>query len=87
MKQQTLKTEAKNHPVHTIRHGAISASIWKQQTQKGAMFNVTFQRSYKEGDAWKSSTSFGRQNLLVLSLIAARAFEWIGNQAQAPKLL
>jgi hypothetical protein len=41
------------------------------------MFNVTFQHSYREGEEWKNSTSFGRNNLLVLSLPAMRAFEWI----------
>ena len=44
------------------------------------MFNVTFQRAYKDGDAWKNSTSFGQKNLLVLSFIAARSFEWIASQ-------
>ena len=44
------------------------------------MFNVTFQRAYLDGDAWKSSGSFGRKDLLVLSFISARAFEWIANQ-------
>jgi hypothetical protein len=85
MKKPTTNPLTKNQPVHHIRHGAISASIWQQQTEKGLMFNVTFQRSYKEGDDWKSSTSFGRNNLLVLSLIAARAFEWIGKQPRMPR--
>ena len=48
------------------------------------MFNVTFQRSYKDGENWKTSSSFGRNNLLVLSLIAARAFEWIASQPSEP---
>jgi hypothetical protein len=74
-----------NQPVHHIRHGVISASIWRQHTDKGPMFNVTFQRSYRDGEAWKTSTSFGRQNLLVLSLIAARAYEWISNQRASVK--
>jgi hypothetical protein len=71
-----------NQPVHHIRHGAVTASIWRQDTTKGPMFNVTFQRSYKdkESDTWKTSTSFGRPNLLVLSLVAARAYEWINGQ-------
>jgi hypothetical protein len=81
MKNQTAPNS--NKPVHTIRNGTISASIWRQDTTKGPMFNVTFQRSYKEGDAWRNSTSFGRNNLLVLSLIARRAFEWI---ASLPKI-
>ena len=78
MKNQTAQTS--NKPVHTLRHGVISASIWRQDTEKGPMFNVTFQRSYKEGEEWKNSTSFGRNNLLVLSLLAMRAFEWIASQ-------
>ena len=41
MKNQTAKNN--NKPVHAIRHGAISASIWKQDTEKGPMYNVTFQ--------------------------------------------
>lgn len=84
MKNQTPRSSG-NQPVHQIRHGAISASVWQQDTEKGPVFNVTFQRSYKDGDAWKNSTSFGRQNLLVISLIAARAFEWIANQPRQAK--
>lgn len=47
------------------------------------MFNVTFQRSYKDGEAWKNSTSFGKRDLLVVGFIAALAFEWIGNQSKS----
>ena len=69
-----------NKPVHTLRHGFLSASVWRQETQKGPMFNVTFQRSYKEGETWKNSTSFGRNNLLLLSLLATKCYEWIAGQ-------
>jgi hypothetical protein len=67
-------------PVHKIRHGAVSANVWRNETEMGPMFNVTFQRSYREGEEWKNSISFGRKDLLVLGLIAARSFEWIGSQ-------
>src|SRR2546426_3025375 len=77
--------KANSQPVHKIRHGAVSASIWHQETDRGPMFNVTFQRSYKDGDEWKNSGSFGRRDLLVLGLIAARAFEWIGTQPRKAK--
>jgi len=85
MKNQTPASKSTSQPVHKIRHGAVSASIWRQDTDKGPMFNVTFQRAYMDGDTWKNSGSFGRNNLLVLSLIAARAFEWIGSQPRQPK--
>ncbi len=63
----------------------MSASIWRQETKKGPMFNVTFQRAYKDGDDWKNSTAFGRKDLLVVGLIAARAFEWIATQPRKAK--
>jgi hypothetical protein len=85
MKTQTKPGSSTNQPIHKIRHGAISASIWRQETEKGPMFNVSIQRTYKDGDEWKSSTSFGMQNLLVVSLIATRAFEWISDQANGPE--
>ncbi len=85
MKNQIPVSKSNSQPVHKIRHGAVSASIWRTDTEKGAMFNVTFQRAYMEGETWKNSASFGRNNLLVLSLIAARAFEWIGSQPRQPK--
>lgn len=78
-------TKGNSQPVQKIRHGAVSASIWRQETVKGPMFNVTFQRAYKDGDTWKNSGSFGRRDLLVIALIAARAFEWIASQSQKVK--
>jgi len=83
MKNQTAQYI--NKPVQTIRHGALSASIWRQDTDKGPMFNVTFQRSYKDGDDWRNSTTFGRNNLLLLSLLAIRAYEWIAGQPKASR--
>lgn len=78
-------SKTKIQPVQRIRHGAVSASIWRNATDKGAMFNVTFQRAYLDGDTWKNSSSFGRKDLLVLGFIAARAFEWITTQPQKAK--
>jgi len=83
--KKSAKSVAAILPVHKIRHGAVSASIWCNDTETGPMFNVTFQRSYKEGEIWRNSMSFGRRELLVLSLIAARSFEWIAVQPRNAK--
>jgi hypothetical protein len=81
---QTAPAQPRNNqPVHKIRYGTISAGIWRQETETGSLFNVSFQRSYKDGDVWKNSNSFGRNDLLVLSLISTRAYEWISSQTQA----
>jgi hypothetical protein len=60
-------------PVAKLRLGRISAAIWKNDTDKGSLFNVSFQRSYKEGDEFKNSQSFGRDDLLVLAKLADQA--------------
>jgi hypothetical protein len=60
-------------PVAKLRLGRISAAIWKNDTDKGSLFNVSFQRTYKEGEEFKNSQSFGRDDLLVLAKLADQA--------------
>ena len=57
----------KAQPIKTLRAGRIQAAIWENHSDKGSFYNVTVSRSYKEGDSWKSSGSFGRDDLLVLA--------------------
>lgn len=82
MNTRNKPTPSGNPPVYKIRHGALSASVWRQDTEKGPMFNVSFQRSYKDGEEWKTSTSFGQHDLLLLSFMATQAFQWISEQQQ-----
>jgi hypothetical protein len=42
--------------------GSIVASIWKNESLSGNWFNVTVTRLYKDGDTWKRSESFGRDD-------------------------
>jgi len=67
----------KNKPVHDIRLGAIKAAIWANQTPKGTRYSVTFTRLYKDGDQWKRSESFGRDDLPLIEKVADEAFRWI----------
>lgn len=70
---------SKQKPVSEVRIGHIKAAIWKNETDKGAFYNVTLSRLYREGDAWKSSDSLGRDDLLlaakVLSAAHSRIYE------------
>ena len=74
----------KQKPVHEIRIGAIKAAIWHNATEAGPRFNVTLGRLYKEGDSWKTTDSFGRDDLLLLSKVADHAHSWIFAQGQDP---
>ncbi len=67
-------------PVHEVRIGLIKAAIWANPTETGIRHNVTFERSYKESEQWKSATSFGRDDLLSLAKVADEAHSWITRQ-------
>lgn len=60
-------------PIDTVRLGTVQAAIWKNETANGVYYNVTFDRRYKDGDEWKSSTSFGVKDLLALRKAADMA--------------
>ena len=64
-------------PKHEVRLGAIKAAVWKNETETGARYNTTLSRIYKDGDTWKSTDSFGRDDLLVVGKVAELAFIWI----------
>lgn len=69
-------------PAHEIRLSGIRATIWKNDTDKGPRFNTTFERSYRDGEEWKSSNAFGRDDLLTLGFVATEALRWITQQSQ-----
>ena len=72
----------KIRPTHEVRLGSIKAAIWRNDTEAGVRYNVTFSRLYKEGDQWKSTESFGRDDLLLLGKVANDAHSWICQRSQ-----
>lgn len=80
--QQPRSNDAKQKPVHEIRLGRIKAAIWANETDNGTRHNVTITRLYKDGDEWKTSTSFGREELPLVAKVADMAHSWIYQQGQ-----
>ena len=74
---------AKNQPVHEERLGRMKAVVWENTTENGSMFNVTISRLYKDGDEWRESQSFGRDDCLLVARLAEIVAVWIyRHQAQ-----
>ncbi|MBX3180333.1 MAG: hypothetical protein KF886_23530 [Candidatus Hydrogenedentes bacterium] len=71
----------KNRPAHEIRIGAVKAVIWANQSESGVYYNVNLSRIYKDGDDWKSTDSFRRDDLPLVAKLADKAFDWILNPA------
>lgn len=70
-------------PVHEIRIGRVRAAIWENETQHGIRHNVTVSRLYKDGNNWKDSNSFGRDDLPLVGKVLDRCHSWIFDQQSA----
>ena len=82
-KQQNKKVQ----PVEEVRIASIKAAIWRNEGESGPRFNVTFQRLFRTQEGkWQSTTSFGRDDLLVLKKVAdaahTRVLQLVGEQRQ-----
>ena len=71
-----------NKPVHEVRLGRIKAAVWENNTANGVRHNATILRIYKDGDQWKTSDSFGRDDLPLVTKVADLAHTWIYQEGQ-----
>ncbi len=67
----------KRQPVHVIRLGLIKVSVWRKRTRSGIRHAVTIARLYRNGDVWKQSSRYGRDDIPQVRLALDRAYEWI----------
>lgn len=67
-------------PIHSIRFGYIKVNIWFNQTKSGDRHNVTVTRLYRDGDLWRESQHFGRDDVLLLAKALDQAHTWIMQQ-------
>lgn len=68
-------------PVHEIRLGRIRAAIWANGTEsRNVWFNVTVSRLYRDGDQWKDTAAFRRDDLPIVAKVVDMAYAWIWGQ-------
>ena len=71
-------------PIKKIKLGSIQATVWENQSDKGKpWYNVVVTRTYKDGDEFKDSNSFGHNDLPVVSKAMDFAYSWIWNRQLA----
>ncbi|QDT13482.1 hypothetical protein [Planctomycetes bacterium K23_9] len=75
-----------NAPIKRIAVGnGVRASIWKNESKNGPWLGVTITRTYREGEEYKDSPSFRRDDLLFVAKAAELAFSWCLKQAEIAK--
>ena len=76
------KTATANKPVEELRLGTIKAAIWQNESKNGTRYSVRITRLYKDEDEWKTSDSFGRDELPLVAKVADLAHTWIFRASQ-----
>lgn len=79
--QEKQRTETEgNKPLHTVRHRSIKATVWRNETANGPMYNVVIVRSYRdENGEWQDSHSFGYDDLMNVSALMYEAHAFISS--------
>ncbi len=80
MDTQEKEAQSKQHPIKTIRNGAIAANIWERQTPTGyGYLDFSISRSWKLKDGQREgySSSFFETNEAALLEVITKASEFI----------
>ena len=79
--KETAPVKETNAPVQTFRLRGMSASVFENQAKSGSrpvtFYKVALQRTYRDGDEWKTTTSFGRDDLPIACLLLQHSWEFI----------
>lgn len=63
--------------VHEIRRGLIKVRIWRKRTRSGLRHTLAVTRLFRNGDVWKESSRFGRDDIPLLRLLLDEAHTWV----------
>ena len=73
--------QAHTKPAKTFRLRGISASVFANAAKGGdrevPFHKVSLQRTYREDDEWKTTSSFGRDDLPIAKLVLDQAWQFI----------
>lgn len=70
-------------PIHEIRKGLVRVRIWRKRTRDGLRHTVAVTRLFRNGDIWKESTRFGRDDIPLMRMALDEAHTWIYQVRQA----
>ena len=75
----TMNTTEKTKPVHKIRLGNLSASIWENTSDDGKTnYRATLAKSYRDYQGkWQETGSFRSDDLVLLSKVVHLATDWM----------
>lgn len=70
-------------PALELRRGLIKVRVLRKGTKSGLRHSVRITRLFKDGDVWKESSCFGRDDIPLVRLVLDQAFIWIHQNSGA----
>lgn len=71
----------KPKPAFTVRAGAVKATVWANEVesngQKFTVHNTDIVRTYKDGEQWKETNQYRKNDLPKVALVAQKCFEFL----------
>jgi hypothetical protein len=65
-------------PVKTFRLRGVSASVFENTSEQAVpYYRVQLLRTYRDGDEFKSTSVFSRDELPIVALVAKKAWEFV----------
>ena len=65
-------------PEKKFKAGAVSATIWKNNSDKGDFSSIQLDRAYKDKDnSWKHTNSFNAADLPKAIMVLNKAYEYL----------
>lgn len=64
-------------PAFELRRELIKVRVWRKRTRSGLRHTVAVTRLFRNGDVWKESTRFGRDDIPLMRLLLDAAHTWI----------
>jgi len=61
-------------PVVTLKDHFVKAAVWENDSKNGPFYSTTIERTYKDGDEYKTSHSFSSRETLVAGVLMIQAY-------------
>src|SRR5207237_8579012 len=86
---ETITAEPSTKPVKVFRDRRLSVSIFRNHAtvrdEERVFLNAYLQRTYKDGEAYKTTSSLGKDDLPAAQLLLAQAWAWMVEEEAASR--
>jgi len=74
-----MTDQPRNAPLDVLRDGALKATVWRNEGEKGVYFTTTLSKTFEQNGELRDGQNFSGTDLLRVAELARHAYETIRN--------